>query len=153
MLKMIRGVHKCYLCRNSSHVLSATTLQHHYNKNFGILNKELPTYNTVENSKWPIFTLSIYLASFCIVNSKYWVSFSVHILNIPLTDEKFESCIQDKCYNKPHKQVKILSRTCLSKTRIKSAIINFVKAISCSVTTHFSTKQRLAVIYVQVFST
>ena len=39
-------------------------------------------------------------------------------------------------------------RTCLSKTMIIFDMIDFIKDISCSETTHVSTKQKLAVIFV-----
>ena len=76
--------------------------------------------------------------------------FTVHIQNFSLTDEKFDSCIQHKCY-KPHNQVKFFSRTCLSKTMIISYMIDFIKAISCSETTHVSTKQRLCCYIISKF--
>ena len=53
---------------------------------------------------------------------------------------------QDKCY-KPRNQLTIFSRTCLSKSIIISDMTDFTKAVSCSETTHVSTKQRLAVIF------
>ena len=44
-------------------------------------------------------------------------------------------------------QVKFFPRTCLSRTMIISDMMDFIKATSCSETTHVSTKQRLPVIY------
>ena len=52
---MIKAVHRCFLCRDSSHVL-----QHHYKTNFGISNKKIATYYLVENSKQPLFTVYIF---------------------------------------------------------------------------------------------
>ena len=71
--------------------------------------------------------------------------FSVHIPNLSLIDEKFESCMQGKFY-KPYNQGKNFFIACLSKTMIVSDITDFLKAISCPETTHVSTKQRLVVI-------
>ena len=45
------GVHKCYLCRKSSHVLMLPFQSTINNTNFGISNKKIATYDTVENSK------------------------------------------------------------------------------------------------------
>ena len=65
-----------------------------------------------------------------LTQNKYCMfTLSIHIPNLPLTDEKFESSIQDKYY-KPHNQ--FFSRTSLSKTMIISDIMDFIKAISCS---------------------
>ena len=52
---------------------------------------------------------------------------SVNIPNLSLTDEKFESCITDKCY-KPHNLVKIYSSICLSQNATVSDIRDFIKA-------------------------
>ena len=43
--------------------------------------------------------------------------------------------------------IEMFSRTCLSKTMIKSDMIDFIKAISCSERTQVSTKQKLVVIF------
>ena len=114
---MIKGVHKCRLYSKSSSVLM---LPHH------------STINAISNKKIAMttFTLHIYLLSFCIVTSKYWVfifiTYSKHFINW----WKFESSyMQGKCY-KPHNQVNFF-RTCLSKTMIISDMIDFIKAISC----------------------
>ena len=56
--KIIRGVDKCYLCRNSSHVLMLP-LQSTVVTNFGTSYKKIATYDTVENLKLPLFTLHI----------------------------------------------------------------------------------------------
>ena len=99
---MIRGVHKCYLCRNSSHVLI------------------LPLDSTVVTRILVFQTRkSLHVTQLKIQNDRYSLSafltqnieclFSVHIANLSLTDEKFESCIQNKWY-KPHNQVKIFFR-------------------------------------------
>ena len=98
---------------------------------------------TVENSKGPLFTLHNYCLSALLTrNSEYL--FPVHNPNFSLTDEKCESCIQDKC-QKPHSLANFFSRTCLSKTIYD--IADFIKAISCSEITNVFIKQKLTVIY------
>ena len=134
MLQMIRRVHNCCLCRNSSHVLM---LPRHstFKTKFGISNKKIATHDTVESAMCPLFTLHIQsLSALLTQNIEYLLS------------NKFESCIQDKCC-KPHNQIKHFSRTCFSKTMIISNVIDFTKAISCSGITHVSIERRLAVIF------
>ena len=115
---MIKGVHKCCLYSKSSSVLM---LPHH------------STINAISNKKIAMatFMLHIYLLSFCIVTSKYWVfifsTYPKHFINW----WKFESSyMQSKCY-KTHNQVKFFFRTCLSKTMMISDMIDFIKAITC----------------------
>ena len=82
-----------------------------------------------------------YQSLFALLTQNIECLFSVHIPNLSLTDEKFKFCIQDKCY-KPQNQVKFFSRTCLSKSRIISDMIDVIKTISGSGKTHVSTKQK-----------
>ena len=144
MLQMIRRVYNCYLCRNSSHLLMLPRYSTVITK-FGISNKKIATHDTVESAMCPLFTLHIQSLSALLTQNIEYL-FSVHTPNLSFTDEKFESCIQDKCC-KPHNQIKHFSRTCLSKTMIICNIIDFVKAISCSGITHVSTERRLAAIF------
>ena len=87
----------------------------------------------------------IYIAPSCIVSSKYRVLIFSTYPKLSLTDKIIESCTQNKCC-KPHNQVKTFFRTCLFKTLI-IYMTDFTKAISCSETTHVSTKQILSIIF------
>ena len=140
---MVRGVHKYYLYRNSSHVLmlplhSTVISQSSVSQTRKLLHM---TQFKIQNDHF--VTLHIWALS-TLFTENIECLFSVHIPNLSLSDEKIEPCIQDKCY-KPYNQVKMSSRTCLSKSIIIYDMIDFMKAITCSETTHVSTKQRLAV--------
>ena len=87
--------------------INATTSQKRYNTNVGISLKKIATYDTVENSKQTLFTIQIQSLS-ALLTQNIECLLSLNIPNLSLTDEKFESCIQDKCF-KPHNQVNIFS--------------------------------------------
>ena len=119
----------------------AITVWQCYSTNFGISNKKITPYDTIQNSKGTLFTLFLTSLSALLIQNIEFL-FSVNIPNLSLTEEKFESCIQNK-HCKPQNQVEFFSTTCFFKTMIISDMKDFFKNISCSETTHVSTKQRL----------
>ena len=138
---MIRGIHKCYLCRNSSHVLMLSLYDNVIAQILVSQTRKLlhMTQFEIQNDHLSHYFYPLFLHCWFKILS---FLFSVNIPNLSLTEEKFESCIQNKrC--KPQNQVEFLSRTCFFKTMIISDMKDFIKDISCSETAHVSTKQRL----------
>ena len=137
MLQMIRGVYKCNLSRNSSHVLMLPLYSTIITQILVSQTRKLVhiTQLKIQNHHFSLDRFSL----FCTVNSKYRV-FIFSTYPKPFI----------KCY-KPRNRVKFFSRTCLSKTMIISDMIRLYQGHILLRDNHVSTKQRLAVIFASFF--